>query len=169
MDTKELLELYKIILEEYRFQVRLNWDRLRYFLTLNIGITAIGFGFLRLGDNDWLLLAPLCAFSGSIILSWLGIKATEKGHQYYREIATQKARIEDALALDRIRVGEREFNLAIESTEGMKRHRRELYGQAEAPKDMIRHGTVLYRFIQGFYVLMGVNILGIVTALVLAV
>ncbi len=34
-DREELLELYKLALEDYRFQVRLNWGRSQYFLVLN--------------------------------------------------------------------------------------------------------------------------------------
>lgn len=30
-----MLDLYKIALEEYRFEVRLGWDRTTYFLVLN--------------------------------------------------------------------------------------------------------------------------------------
>jgi hypothetical protein len=37
-----LLELYKAAVEEYRFQVNLNWDRSKFYLVLNPGlITAL--------------------------------------------------------------------------------------------------------------------------------
>lgn len=34
LNTEQLLELYKIVVDEYRCQVRINWERTRYFLTL---------------------------------------------------------------------------------------------------------------------------------------
>ena len=36
LPPEKLLELYKIALDEYRFEVRLGWDRTTYFLLLNI-------------------------------------------------------------------------------------------------------------------------------------
>jgi hypothetical protein len=35
MSQERLLDLYRIALEEYRFEVRLGWDRTTYFLILN--------------------------------------------------------------------------------------------------------------------------------------
>ncbi len=39
-DAQTLLELYKIAVEEYRFEVRLGWDRMKCFLVLlnNAGV-----------------------------------------------------------------------------------------------------------------------------------
>lgn len=42
-----LLSLYKIAVEEYRFEVTLNWDRTAYYLTLNSGLVAVAAGLLK--------------------------------------------------------------------------------------------------------------------------
>jgi hypothetical protein len=45
---EDLLNLYGKALDEYRFQVRLNWDRTQYFLALDLGILAAAAGLVRL-------------------------------------------------------------------------------------------------------------------------
>ena len=49
LSNKDSLELYKIAVEEYRFQVKLNWDRTAYHLTLSSGLIAIAVGLLKVG------------------------------------------------------------------------------------------------------------------------
>lgn len=44
-----LMDLYRIAVEEYRFEVKLNWDRTVYYLTLNSGIISIATGLLKVG------------------------------------------------------------------------------------------------------------------------
>lgn len=42
---QELVDLYKVAVEEYRFQVDLNWKRTQYFLALNVAILGCGHRF----------------------------------------------------------------------------------------------------------------------------
>lgn len=42
---EELTDLYKIAVEEYRFQVTLNWDRAKYLLGFNTAVITVGTGF----------------------------------------------------------------------------------------------------------------------------
>jgi hypothetical protein len=48
--SSHLFDLYRIAIEEYRFQVRLNWDRTAYHLTLNSGLVAVAVGLLKVGS-----------------------------------------------------------------------------------------------------------------------
>ncbi len=43
---QELVDLYKVAVEEYRFQVDLNWKRTQYFLALNVAILGVGTGLV---------------------------------------------------------------------------------------------------------------------------
>jgi hypothetical protein len=36
----ELLELYKVVIDEYRFQLRLNWDRTQYYFVFNTAMVT---------------------------------------------------------------------------------------------------------------------------------
>ena len=47
-ELKVLLELYRAAVEEYRFQVNLNWDRNKFYVLLNsVIITATSFLLIR--------------------------------------------------------------------------------------------------------------------------
>ena len=48
----ELLELYRVVIDEYRFQVRLNWDRTQYFFVLNTAVTTAA-GTLLATLKEW--------------------------------------------------------------------------------------------------------------------
>jgi hypothetical protein len=41
LTPERLLDLYRLALDEYRFEVRLGWDRTTYFLVLNSGILTV--------------------------------------------------------------------------------------------------------------------------------
>jgi hypothetical protein len=47
----ELLDLYKVAVEEYRFQVQLNWDRAKYLLGFNTAIIGVGTGLFKIGSH----------------------------------------------------------------------------------------------------------------------
>lgn len=49
---EDLWQLYKLAIEEYRFQVNLNWQRSQYFLGLNAAIISVGAGLIHLGPQD---------------------------------------------------------------------------------------------------------------------
>jgi hypothetical protein len=66
LSKEQLLELYKIAIEEYRFEVKLNWDRTVYYLTLNSGLIAIATGILKL-DNP----GPVNALVAALFLMGL--------------------------------------------------------------------------------------------------
>jgi hypothetical protein len=95
----ELFDLYKLAIDEYRFEVRLNWDRSMYYITFNTGIVAVGAGLLKLGDNGIVNLFVAGIFILGCCSSVMGILAIRKGHQYYRRSVYKKTLIEDVLGL----------------------------------------------------------------------
>lgn len=69
----ELLRLYEIAVEEYRFQVRLNWNRAQYLLGFNTAVIAVGAG---------LSLASPQLPSGKVrtgMLSAVGLRGVARG------------------------------------------------------------------------------------------
>ena len=105
----ELLDLYKIAVDEYRFQVTLNWQRTQYYLALNAALLAAGTGLLEAVRGRLNILIALVFFSGlaSCILS---ILSGEVQHAYYRAARDAKARLETRLQLG---------DLALKTTTGM--------------------------------------------------
>lgn len=119
----ELFDLYKLAIDEYRFEVRLNWDRSMYYVTFNTGIVAAGAGLLKFGDNGILNLFVAGIFLLGCCSSIMGILAIRKGHLYYRRSVYKKTLIEDVLGLA-TPVGQyssADANLAIGTTSGQAR------------------------------------------------
>src|SRR5258708_37003030 len=77
------VELYKVAVEEYRFQVQLNWDRAKYLLAFNTAVIGVGTGLIKVGGN------AARGLIGSIFIVGLigaiaSVCAIYLQHQYYR-------------------------------------------------------------------------------------
>lgn len=95
----ELFDLYKVRVEEYHFQVNLNWERTRYFLAFNVGVVGLATGLLRIGvegRGQW-LVGGLFIFG--IAASLLSIGAHNRQHNYYRAARDSFRVIEEELEL----------------------------------------------------------------------
>jgi hypothetical protein len=101
LSNELLLNLYKISIEEYRFQVKLNWDRTAYHLTLNSGLVAVAAGLLKVGAAPVVDLFVAGLFFIGLLVSLIGIKNTRTGHEYYRRTVLKKTLIEDQIGLTR--------------------------------------------------------------------
>jgi hypothetical protein len=95
---EELLELYKLALEDYRFQVQLNWGRSQYFLVLNLTLYGIATGIVQFAGGEFSILVAgiyllgvfFCAFSVAALLVQ---------RKYYVSAREQKKRFEEELGL----------------------------------------------------------------------
>ncbi len=99
----ELLELYKLALEDYRFQVQLNWGRSQYFLVLNIGIVGIATGIVQLGQGYMSILVAGIYLAG-FFFCLFSIYALQVQRKYYTSARKQKALFEDKLQLGEARI-----------------------------------------------------------------
>jgi len=123
LSNEDLFALYKIALEEYRFQVRLNWDRTTYHLTLSSGLIAVAAGLLKLGTASPVNLAVAGVFLIGMCVSVIGIKTIRKGHTYYRNIIVKKTLLEDQLGLMKPLEGyAAKPTLAVGTTVGQNEH-----------------------------------------------
>jgi hypothetical protein len=79
---EELLDLYKIAVDEYRFQVSLNWDRSKYFLAFNTAVIGVGTGLVNAGRT---LATPLLVgiFAVGLASAALSAVAVRLQHGYY--------------------------------------------------------------------------------------
>jgi hypothetical protein len=81
-EREEALRLYEIAVEEYRFQVLLNWDRAKYLLGFNVAVIGVGAGLVRVGGAAGALLATV--FVVGFMASVLSMVAVRLQHGYYR-------------------------------------------------------------------------------------
>lgn len=93
------IDLYKIALEEYRFQVSLNWDRTKFYITLNLTLFGSAAGIFRLIPGIEAQLLVLVLFALGIAAADIGRKSLLKGHEYYRKIVVRKTQYEKVLNL----------------------------------------------------------------------
>ena len=103
------IELYKIVVEEYRFQVNLNWDRNKFYVLLNSGLIATSCGLLRIPGFGFaqFLTAPL--FILGMLAAYLGYQTLIKGIEYRRRITIKKAQLEQEIGIP-----------LIDTTQGMR-------------------------------------------------
>ena len=92
-----LLDLYRIAIEEYRFNVQLGWDRTKFYVGLNTALAAVASTLLRIESDATLPFAAILLVG--VVSSLFGIQTIWKGHEYYRKSIYKKTLIEDRLGL----------------------------------------------------------------------
>ncbi len=83
-------ELYRIAVEEYRFQAQYNWSRTQYLLGFNVAVLAAALALVeRSGRGAALVfLVGLCA-------AILSAAVVRQQHDYYRAARDHMRRVED--------------------------------------------------------------------------
>lgn len=99
LSTEQLISLYTIAIEEYRFEVKLNWERTAFYLTLNTGLIAIATGLLKVQGSSPANLIVAGVFLIGLSVSVIAITTVRKGHDYYRQTIVKKTLLEDRLGL----------------------------------------------------------------------
>jgi hypothetical protein len=85
--------LYKIAVDEYRFQAQYNWSRTQYLLAFNAGILAVGVG---LSQRSLLVVA---VFALGLLAAVLSASVVRTQHGYYRAARDHMKRLEEDLAI----------------------------------------------------------------------
>lgn len=103
-------DAYKYALDEYRFQVNLNWSRSQYYIVLNLGIVGLATGLLRVDDQNLAAGVGIGLYLVGAVCSVLTLFAVHVQQGYYRQARDHKARLEEKLGA---------ADLAIRTTQGM--------------------------------------------------
>lgn len=109
LDEERLWEQYGRLLDEYRFQVDLNWKRSQYFFVLNVALLVAAVSLQSAERAKPGMVAAV--FGAGVLLAVISILANYVQHGYYREAREAKRRIEKRLGLG---------DLAIATTPGMR-------------------------------------------------
>ena len=166
LSTEQLLTLYQIALEEYRFQVRLNWDRTMYHLTLSSGLITIAAGLLKFGSASPVNLAVVGVFFVGMCVSAIGIKTVRKGHEYYRHTVVKKTLLEDQLGLTKPLEGYgAKPTLAVGTTVGQTEHLQILSNTPEWLRRPHRLSSITSWIVGIFFLFLVANALGMAGAL----
>lgn len=123
LSTQQLFDLYKLAVQEYRFEVKLNWDRTMYYIVFNTALIAAATGILKIDNQraiDWLIAA---IYLVGFVACLIGRNAIQKGHEYYRRTVIKKTLIEDLLGLTApLKDYPLRHNLSIGTTTGQGEH-----------------------------------------------
>ena len=159
---QELFELYRIAIDEYRFEVKLNTDRMIHYIVFNAALLSAGAGLLKIGAEVSLDAFTAMVFLVGAFTSWLGRRAIIKGHEYYRRTRYQKTLIEDLLGLHQPIPNYGGATLALTTTHGQQRQTLYNPESIQAPpgkRSIIRTGIAV------LWLLMIANSLGVVVAI----
>lgn len=159
-DDGLLLDLYKIHVDEYRYNVSLTWERTKFLLTLNSTLTVAGLTLFRFADEavEYAFLAAI--FILTILTSLLSVRVAIVGKQYYRNARRILKVVEQRLGLyesNRIVSG-----LGIATTETMANTDHSI---SHPDERLAEKGPSITRFLRViFYVLIAVNLIGMAIA-----
>jgi hypothetical protein len=165
MSQERLLDLYRIALEEYRFEVRLGWDRTTYFLILNSAILAAATGLLKLNNPPAVYLFIALLFGLGCAISVIGAQAIGKNHEYYRRTVVKKTVIENLLGLnDPIPGMMPSHSLAVGTTTGQQDHMQILANPDDWVGRKLRRSAITYRLRAILVAVAAVDLIGAITS-----
>jgi hypothetical protein len=95
---EQQLDLYGRVVDEYRFQVQLNWDRVKYLIAYNTAVFTAGVGLVKLGGPFGRALV-IGVFAIGIVGCALTAAAARTQHQYYATIRNQMTTLSARLSL----------------------------------------------------------------------
>lgn len=149
-NREELLKLYELALQEYRFQVLLNWDRLKHAFVVDGVLVGAAAGIWKLGSavDPPTVVAWILALTSAN--SVLGIFGSWTGHSYYRETRKVKAAIEQKLGLP-------SSGMALSSTVGMREGHQPETVPLTLPRKVWRSASRVNTYVQ--FVLLAVAVL----------
>jgi hypothetical protein len=93
----ELLDLYKVAVDEYHFQATFNWSRAQYWMVFNSGILIAGTALLTVPGRS---VYPVVVFLVGAVASLLSMRAVQVAHsRYYRAARGRVKRFEELLSI----------------------------------------------------------------------
>lgn len=168
---KELVDLYKMHVEEIRFQVKFNWDRTQYLLVFSVAILGVSATVWKPDASPFALGLVLVLFGFGAFIAFAAQVAMSQAHLYYRRAVLQKTKFEIALGLHEYKVDHPALEIAdlsISTTGGMARALQSVHDPKEflnAP--MFSKGQVGWYIRLLFKILFYVNLIGAAVILLL--
>lgn len=157
-----LPDLYRSALEEYRFQVGLNWDRTKFFILLKGTVLAAAAALLQLGGSATSRLLVVLLFLAGASVAWLGIRATREGKVHHRAAVAKKTLLESEMGLTRalpVRKGDHAI-LALGALASRSRAERILADVDAYVTDEVRDGSITGAVVTLLGVMLALDVAG---------
>lgn len=81
---EELLRLYEINADQYKYEVEKNWTNVRDFLLLTLALIAAGTGLLTISAPGFVKPIVLLIFVCVFVVSRFGLRSIDVGREYTR-------------------------------------------------------------------------------------
>lgn len=143
-----LLKVYDAALAEYRFNVQLNWDRVKFYLGLSVSGIAAGTAIFKLyADNYAASFLLMIYFFILAAVTTFGSQAIAKGKEYSRQAVLTKTLVERELRLFQHLEGltETDLHLGIAVTPGQRNYIDVIYKRKERLEKKPDRGSILQR------------------------
>lgn len=163
-NPEQLLDLYRIAIDEYRFEVKLGWDRAMYYMVFNTAIVSIATGLLKLDNPRVVYLFIAGIFLLGCVTSLMGVKAVTRCHEYYRRTVVKKTLIEDLLGLTTPLADYSGHTLTIGTTAGQGDHIQILQNTEPWVGRRLRRYSIMFWVTSLLRLLAGINLLGVFVA-----
>ncbi len=165
LDPDQLLELYKVAVDEYRFEVKLGWDRAMYYMVFNTAIISVGTGLLKLEEPPVGRRLIAAIFLVGLCSSLIGFWAIRKGHEYYRRTIVKKTLLEDMLGLTTpVADYPSRHTLAVGTTTSQAEHLKILHDPEQWVNRRLRSGSITFWLSAILVLLAIINLAGLATA-----
>ena len=147
-------EFYQAILEEYRFQINLNWNRNKFYLTLNVTLIVVACGLLRIPAFQFAEILTMPLLILGFLFATIGLLTLLKGIEYRRRIFLKKAELENRLDIE-----------GVNTTAGMRESKMSWVDKERWVKRTPRIGSISF-YLAGLYLVIAViNISAFVCAI----
>ena len=154
------MRLYEHALEQYRFEVQLNWDRTKYYLVFNVGILGVASGLFSLLDRPVLRLVVLLLFAVGALAALHSMQMIRIGREYTRVAMVKALLVAKELGLTNVRPGHSDplATHAIGTTSGMRDPEAALASPSEWIRKPVGKGNVVYSVLVFLWALLIVDV-----------
>lgn len=166
LSRAELFDVYRMALEQYRFEVQLNWERTKSYLVFSVAVLGVGTGLISLADSGPLTLLVVLVFGVGAGASLLGFRMIAIGRQYTRATMLKALLAADELGLTRPLRGVDDplATHAIGTTSGLRDPKAALAAPTAWVEKPVGPDNVVYYVLVALRVLVGLHALAAIVA-----
>ncbi|MGE8126904.1 hypothetical protein ACQKQD_07990 [Methylobacterium sp. NPDC080182] len=157
-----LLKVYDAAIAEYRFNVQLNWDRVKFYIGLAVSGIAAGTAVFKIyNDSFFASFLLMIYFFILAAVTTFGSRAISKGKEYSRQAVLTKTLVERELGLFRQLEGlkDPDLHLGIAVTPGQRKYINVIFGRKEREAKKPDPGSILQATQWIFVALIAVQIM----------